>query len=190
MVYKFVFISDEVDDFMREISIDSDAKFIDLHRAILDSVGYTNDAITSFFICNDEWEKEQEVTLMEMDTSADVDNYVMDETTLSELIEDEDQKLLYVFDYVSDRAFFMQLKEIVPGQDLDAPQCTASVGEAPEQFKLEDIEEIVKPAKKGGKVPADDFIDESFYGDEGFDSEELDIDGFSDMDFDSDPNSL
>lgn len=191
MVYKFVLISDEVDDFMREISIDSDAKFIELHRAILDSVGYTDDAITSFFICNDDWEKEREVTLMEMDTSADVDNYVMDETTLSELVEDEGQKLLYVFDYVSDRAFFMQLKEIVTGHDLDAPRCTASIGAAPEQFRLEDLDSVVKPAgKKTASGASDDFIDESFYGDEGFDSDELDADGFSDLDFDSDPGSL
>ena len=37
MVYKFRIISDEVDDFLREIKIDSDASFYDLHEAILTS---------------------------------------------------------------------------------------------------------------------------------------------------------
>ena len=35
MIYKFTIISDEVDDFMREIKIDADAKFLDLHKLIL-----------------------------------------------------------------------------------------------------------------------------------------------------------
>ena len=37
MVYKFRIISDEVDDFLREIDIDSEASFYDLHEAILKS---------------------------------------------------------------------------------------------------------------------------------------------------------
>lgn len=57
MVYKFRIISDEVDDFLREIKIDSDASFYDLHEAILKCTNYKNDQMTSFFICDDDWEK-------------------------------------------------------------------------------------------------------------------------------------
>ena len=119
-------VSDEEPDFMREISISSEAKFLELHEAILDSVNYDGGAITSFFICNDDWEKEQEITLIEMDTDSDVDSYVMSDTTISDLVTDEHQKLLYVFDFLSDRAFFIELKEMLPGQDIDAAECTAS----------------------------------------------------------------
>ena len=64
MVFKFILLSDEVDDFLREIDIDSDATFLELNNAILDSVGYAKDQMTSFLICNDYWEAEQEITLM------------------------------------------------------------------------------------------------------------------------------
>ena len=37
MLYRIKFISDEVDGFVREIQIDSDATFLDLSRAILKS---------------------------------------------------------------------------------------------------------------------------------------------------------
>ena len=57
MIYRFTIISDEVDDFVREIQIDPEATFLDFHEAILKSVGYTNDQMTSFFICDDDWEK-------------------------------------------------------------------------------------------------------------------------------------
>ena len=53
MIYQFRIFSDEVDLFERVIKIDSDAKFSDLHQAILDSVNYKNDDVTSFFLCDD-----------------------------------------------------------------------------------------------------------------------------------------
>ena len=62
------------------------------------------------------------------------DSYVMADTQLEELLEDEHQKLLFVFDYMTERAFFMELREIVPGKDLDAPICSKSVGTPPAQI--------------------------------------------------------
>ena len=47
MIYRFTLISDEVDDFIREIQIDPEATFYDFHEAILKSAGYTNDQMTS-----------------------------------------------------------------------------------------------------------------------------------------------
>ena len=116
MVYKFRIISDEVDDFLREIKIDSEASFYDLHEAILKSTGYKDDHMTTFFICDDDWEKETEITLEDMGTgSSEEDTYVMKDTRLSELLEDEKQKLLYVFDYMTERCFFIELSEIFTG---------------------------------------------------------------------------
>ena len=77
MIYRFTIISDEVDDFVREIQIDPEATFYDFHEAILKSAGYTNDQMTSFFICDDDWEKEKEITLEEMDDNPEMDSWVM-----------------------------------------------------------------------------------------------------------------
>ena len=57
MVYKFRLLSDEVEDFRRDIEIDSDATFLDLHKAILESVNYPDDQMTSFFICDENTKK-------------------------------------------------------------------------------------------------------------------------------------
>ena len=53
MVYKFRLLSDEVENFRRDIEIDADATFIELHNAILESVNYPDDQMTSFFICSE-----------------------------------------------------------------------------------------------------------------------------------------
>ncbi len=133
MVYRFTIISDEVDDFMREIKIDADAKFVELHKLILDSCGYKDDQLTSFTICENGWEKGQEVTLQEMDTDSDVDSYVMTDTRLSELVEDEKQHLLYTFDPLADRCFFIELSEIITGKILKEGVVSRSKGTAPAQ---------------------------------------------------------
>ena len=115
MIYRFLVLSDEVDDFKRVIKIDSEATFLDLHDIILESVGYTKDQMCSFFICDDDWSKKTEITLIPMDTSSDVDNYIMESTHLDELLEEEHQKLMFVFDYTTERAFFMELRAIITG---------------------------------------------------------------------------
>jgi len=174
MVYKFTILSDEVDNFIRVINIDSEAKFIDLHNAILDSVGYEKNLMTSFFICSDNWEKGQEVTLVEMDSSSEYDNLVMEDTTLEELLVDENQKMLYVFDMISDRVFFIELTEIIPRKNLEKPVCITSEGVAPVQVI---IDEGITVAPKAN-------IDENFYGDEDYELDELDEEGFGEMNFD------
>jgi len=174
MVYKFTILSDESDNFVRVIKIDSEAKFIDLHNAILDSVSYEKNQMTTFFICSDNWEKGQEVTLVEMESTSEYDNLVMENTSLEELLIDENQKLLYVFDMISERVFFMELTEIIPRKNLDKPVCITSEGDAPIQIMPDD----------GLTVIPKENIDENFYGDEDYEPEELDQEGFGEMNFD------
>ena len=169
MIYRFTIISDEVDDFVREIQIDPEATFFDLHEAILKAANYTNDQMTSFFICDDDWEKEKEITLEEMDNNPEMDSWIMKETRLNELIEDEKQKLLYVFDYMTERCFFIELSEIITGKEIKGAKCTKKSGEAPKQTV--DFEEM---AAGGGSLD----LDENFYGDQDFDMEDFDAEGF------------
>lgn len=170
MVYRFTIISDEVDNFRREIQIDSDATFLDLHNAILKSANYPNDQMTSFFICDDNWEKETEITLEDMGTSSDMDRWVMEETPLNELLEDEKQHLLYIFDPLADRAFFMELSEIITGKSLSAAECTKSIGDAPQH--LLDFDQLM------ATQVAASTLDDTFGDDEDFDLDELDPEGF------------
>ena len=175
MVFRFLILSDEVDDFKREIQIDSEATFLDLHNAILESVHYTKDQMASFFVCDDDWSKRTEVTLLEMDTSSDEDNYVMEDTHLDELLTDEHQKLLYVFDYMTERAFFMELREMIPNKSLKDPVCTKAKGTPPVQIMP--LDEFVSKMNYGSTE-----VDSDFYGDSEYDIDELDKDGFEGLD--------
>ncbi len=173
MIYRFTIISDEAEGFMREIQIDADAKFLELHKLILQACNYEDNQLTSFTICENGWEKGQEITLEEMDTEADEDNFIMAETALSDFLEDEKQPLLYTFDPLSDRVFFIELSEIKTGKNLKEGKITRSMGEPPVQAL--DFDEMFarNPIVDNAAIMDDD----TMFGDE-IDSDEIDLEGF------------
>ncbi len=168
MIFKFLILSDEVDNFKREIKIDGDATFLDFYNSILDCTGF-NKEIASFFICDDKWKKKQEITLYEMDTDSDVDSLIMEESVLSDFLEDEKQKLMFMFCFLTERSLYIELSEIIPGKNLKKPICTLSEGDAPVQVLSLDDDTAEKASIDLG---------ESFYGDESYDLDELDKEGF------------
>jgi hypothetical protein len=174
MIFRFLILSDEVDDFVREIKIDSEATFMDLHNTIIESVGYAKDQMTSFFICDDNWNRKTEITLVDMGTSSEEDSYIMEDTPLEELLEDENQKLLYVFDYLTERAFFMELKEMILRKTLNKPICCRSEGLPPPQ--------VINFEEVDAKNPVNDLLGEDFYGDAEYNADELDSSGFEGLD--------
>ena len=173
MVYKFRLLSDEVDNFRRDIEIDSDATFFELHKAILESVNYPDDQMTSFFICNERWVKEVEITLEDMGGMSEDESYVMAETVIGDIVEEEKQKLMYVFDPLGDRVFYMELSKIEFGRDIDEAVCVKSVGNAPEQtLNFDDL------MKKTPIVNDTEDFNEDFYGSDSYDEDDLDPDGY------------
>lgn len=176
MIYNFRVVSDEVDNFRRDIQIDADASFLDFRNAIYDSVGYDKNQMCSFFLCDDEWNKEREITLEDMGFDASDDAYLMEDTILSDEIEDEGQRLMLTFDYLNDRSFFIEMKKSEPGKSLIEPLVASSMGQAPEQESELEVPDVVKNAAKS----LEDFDDE-FYGTESYNDDEFEAGGFSDM---------
>ncbi len=179
MVYRFKLVSDEVSNFSREIEIDANSTFLQLRNAILDSVEYSKDDIDSFFLCDDEWQRQEEITLEDMGSSSDQDIWIMEDTALNELIEDEGQKLVFVFDYLTERSFFMEMKEALPGKTLSEPICTVKRGKAPAQSV--DMDEFEKQIdQNASKQQIVDLEDIDFYGDSAYNDDELGS-GFDDL---------
>jgi hypothetical protein len=164
MIYRFLLLSDEIDNFKREIQINSQSTFYDFHKAIIAATGYDEKQLYTFFICRDNWDKQTEVTQIEMDTSSEEDSYTMENTALEDLLEEEHQKILYVFDQLSDRMFFIELNEIITGKNIDKPVCTKSEGNPPVQFI--DYETAIKDTRLD--------LDEDFYGEDEYDDDDLD----------------
>ena len=183
MIFNFRIVSDGAETFKREIKIDAQATFLDLKNAICDSVGYDKTMMDSFFICDDGWEKHKEITYEDMDLDSDQEAWLMDDAVLEDFIDDEGQKLLFVFDYMTDRAMFMEMTEMIPGKTLKDPVCTLSLGQAPKQTVDMDEFDAQVDAKAAKAIPSAEDLDEEFYGSDAYNPDEFEAEGFDEMDF-------
>jgi hypothetical protein len=85
---------------------------------------------------------------------------------------------MFVFDYSNDRGFYIELAEMILGKNQPKPTCNKQ-GDAPSQFlKKEDVEDS-KPMST--PTPLID-LDDDFYDNDGFDLDEIDVDGFEGLD--------
>ncbi|MBR0037552.1 MAG: hypothetical protein IJP70_07920 [Bacteroidales bacterium] len=176
MVYKFVILSDEVDDFRREIEIDAEATFTDLNNILLKTCEYKKDLMTAFYICDEYWDKKQEVTAMDLkdESQKDEQSYLMDKTHLSDLVPLEEAqkkaKILFLFDTMCDRYLYMQVREVIERKHLLTPEVVVNKGKAPKQEG--NIDDMF------GGLSEDSG---AMYGDEDYDPDELDLEGYQDL---------
>lgn len=156
MIFQFRIISDEVSDFAREVLIDCKSTFLDFHNLLVENLGYDPNQITAFFLTNDSWEKELQITLIDMmDENADA-NLTMDQAVLGDLLKGQGDRLLYVFDFFSERSFFIELTKTY--KDLDSsslPKVSFSHGAPPAQLDL-GIDNL--------DLPTEDDMNEDFLG--------------------------
>lgn len=164
--------SGEVEDFVMEIHIDADNTFADLQRVIQEACGYMDFGVHRFYVCDEDWRPEHRIFQSDAGVSLDEDIYLMDETPLEEFLEDEGQRLAYRFDPESRRLLLLEVMETSFGKSLDKPLVRRKRGEAPLQMLVE--EEIVAPTNVGNTEE----LEESFYGDDGYEEGELDEEGF------------
>lgn len=171
MTQKFTLFSQESEDFVLEIKIDACATFKDLHHLILEACRFEEKGNHSFLICNEDWHVEQKILLHDDGKNRnDEDIFLMSDTILGDFLEDEGQRIAYIFDTEDQRFFLMELTENIFGKPQPYPIVSRRHGTPPAQSLEEEIVET--------KHQEDVDTGEQFYGDECFEEEEFDTDGF------------
>ena len=148
MIYRFraILDHDQKEDIFRDIEIRKTDTFEDLHNILTQSFGFDGSEMASFYISNDQWEQGQEIALFDMGQNTDVK--MMNETILEELINEDNNKLIYIYDFLNMWTFLIELGEIVEeAQGTDYPNlmfvCGQVPSEAPEKkFEAEDPNSI------------------------------------------------
>jgi len=131
MVYKFVVLSDEDDSFVREFELLDRQTLLDFHNILQEELEFDKSQMASFYMASNNWEKEEEFTLIDMGAGSST----MEDAVLEEIIYKKNQKLLYVFDFFNERALFIEYvgdaKEV---EGRQYPVCTNSKGLPPKQI--------------------------------------------------------
>lgn len=143
--YRFRMLMDDQEDFLRDFEILSSQTFLDFHNLIRESVELQGNELASFFVCDRNWRKKKEITLINMkddfqdDEEEDEDSrspkknripvYEMDKVKIKDIIDDPHQRLLYEYDFLNPKIFFVELSKIVEGDKTKTyPLCAKSTG--------------------------------------------------------------
>lgn len=134
----FRVLMDYEDDVFRDIEIHLNDSFLKLHEIIQEAFGFDNSQMASFYVSNEDWEKGQEITLMDVGEPAEQAGepiWLMHETTLDKIIFEKGQKLLYVFDFMLLWCFYIDVINITAyDQNIILPRITQRYGTPPRQY--------------------------------------------------------
>ncbi len=111
MVYKFRVILDAEEDIFRDIAILEDDTLEDLHNAIFNAFGFDGMEVASFYTCDETWNQEEEISLFD---TGDVigEQKIMSDYVLSDILNAENTKIIYVYDFINMWTFLVELASI------------------------------------------------------------------------------
>ena len=138
MIYLFRMVSDENQDFLRDVVTSGTDTFMDFHHCIQENLDYDPTHMASFFITNENWEKQKEITLIDMMEDTAFDTVTMDRSVIGETVSNVNDRMIYVFDFFSERAFFIELIEKSDQKTgKKTPFVAHAQGQAPEQLAMD-----------------------------------------------------
>lgn len=132
MIYKIRIILDAKEDIFRDIEIEAENTLEDFHNAITQAFGFLGEEMASFYICDENWNQQEEIALFDMSEGTSSIR-LMNEIFLEDILTRQTPKLIYVYDFLSMWTFYVELADIVENTEgHDYPNVLFSFGELPE----------------------------------------------------------
>lgn len=183
-VYRFRVSFEENEDVYRDIDVKSGQTFEEFHTVIQQAFKFDNKHAASFFVSDDYWRKNQEITLRKEDLPLEPEDIkagvdpkkLMSETKIAKFIEQPHQRFVYVFDPNVQWSFLIEMVKIAEeSAKTNYPAIVRSVGTAPKQYKQINItKEAASPDNEMAALLADlDLPDDEVY--KAIDKEEVGV---------------
>ena len=150
-MYKIRTILDTKEDVIRTIVINNTSSLEELHQAISTSFGFNGQEMASFYRTNDDWNQGEEIPLFDMAEAGT--GISMATCFLNETLPLENDKLIYVYDFMQLWSFYVEVIEISDETTTNAPKIILTVGEIPEKAPVKEFTSE-DPEKED---PEDDF---------------------------------
>lgn len=165
MIYRFRVILDAKEDVFRDIEIDSENTLEELHNSITQAFGFEGNEMASFYVSNENWEQGEEIALFDMSEGMDSIR-IMNETSIEDVTDRNQPRLLYVYDFLSMWTFLVELADIAESDPNQIyPNLMFSYGSLPDE------------------APEKEFIAEGKEIDDDLYNDDLDPEDYEDLDF-------
>jgi len=135
-ILRFRVYFEEDDSIYRDVAIRHTQNFLQLHQSILKAYEFDSKHQATFYRSNDHWQRGKEITLQKYDKSYKVEPLLMDATTVGSEIYDPNQKFVYIYDFVKNWSFLVELINVSKEENprLDYPAIVRTEGIAPSQY--------------------------------------------------------
>lgn len=150
-ILKFRVYFEEDDSIYRDVAVKHTQTFLQLHQVILKAYEFDSKHQATFYRSNDHWQRGREISLEKYDKPYKVAPLLMADTVIRSEIFDPNQKFIYVYDFVKNWSFLVELINVAKedSSKLDYPAVVKVEGIAPSQYgtkglvgdKLTEIEE-------------------------------------------------
>ncbi|MGJ8745859.1 IS1096 element passenger TnpR family protein [Polaribacter sp.] len=130
-MYKIRVILDTKEDIIRTLLVDNTINLEKLHSVIANSFGFKGQEMASFYRTDDEWNQGEEIPLFNMAEAGE--GISMQTCLLNDTLPEENNKLIYVYDFLKMWTFYVDVVEISAEKREDLPQIILEVGEIPNE---------------------------------------------------------
>jgi hypothetical protein len=165
-IFQFRVIIDDVEGVFRDIEISSKATLLDLHKTILDTYGFSGMEMASFYMSDEDWERGEEISMMDM--MEDPDQHPvksMADTLVGEKFLEVGDRMLYLYDFLKMWNFYVEFTAVnEKDKNVKYPRTILAEGDAPDEDTKEEAGDM-KVEFDASKGPAD--FDEEL-GEDGF----------------------
>ena len=148
MQFHFRMVDPLLSDFLREYLISSEISFYDFYTFLCSDLQLQAESLMSFFTTNEEWEKQLELTLLDMgDSRTQYPTIPMNTVRLCDLLTQVGDQLIFCYDIFLDRNFYLQLVAIDEAKVDGVPgKCIKAIGAnpAPSPDMIESVFEDLK----------------------------------------------
>ena len=140
MIFRIRIILDTKEDIIRDIEIENNFTFKDLHTEILKSFQFDENEMASFYLSNDNWDQGKEISLSSFQEE---DELIMENCPLDLIINENQKKFIYIYDFLNLWTFFVEIFEINPIiVGAKYPKLIFSLGKLPEKAPDKNFEKI------------------------------------------------
>src|ERR1700744_1168923 len=135
-ILKFRVYFEEDDSIYRDVAVKHTQTFLQLHQVILKAYEFDSKHQATFYRSNDHWQRGREISLDKYDKPYRVEPLLMADTVIRTEIFDPNQKFIYVYDFVKNWSFLVELINVSKEESgkLDYPAVIKSEGIPPSQY--------------------------------------------------------
>ena len=131
-------VADTQEDIFADLIIHKENNFLTIHDFLVENFHLDKLEMSSFFYSSDDWDKGEEITLMNMNIGDDQTVKFMESITINEVFKEKKFKFLYVNDFLNMNIFYVEILKESDLEDNETLKLLHKLGEY-EPKKSEDI---------------------------------------------------